>query len=319
MWCSSLSHLKTVNIILKAALTGLSIAEEYFKAGKIASEVRERVKSSISIGSRLLDIAEMVERNIISRGAKPAFPCNICINSVAAHYTPLPQDDLRVKEGDLVKVDFGVHIDGYIVDTAITLSFNVKYDAMVRAAEIMLQEALNVIKAGVRAGEVGRVIHAAAQRLGFKPILNLSGHAVAPYLVHAGLSIPNTYTAGTPELKPCQVYAIEPFATTQKGAGVVVNGPMTNIFSLSARKPVGDLALDRFVDELWFRFRTLPFTYRQIRDLGEAGWLERAVRSLLQKRVLRGYPMLVEAQNEFVAQAEHTITPLENGVIVLTE
>ena len=297
----------------------MSIAEEYFKAGKIASEIRRKIKSSLSVGSRLLDIVEMVEQNITSRGAQPAFPCNICINSVAAHYTPLPQDDLQVKDGDVVKVDFGVHIGGYIVDTAITISFNIKYDAMVRATEIMLQEAIGAIRAGIRAGEVGRVIHAAAQRLGFKPILNLSGHAVAPYLVHAGLSIPNTYTAGTPELKVGQVYAIEPFATTLRGAGVVVNGPVTNIFSLVARKPVGDSTLDRFVDELWSRFRTLPFTYRQIKDLGDAGWLERAVKSLLQKRVLRGYPVLVEAQNEFVAQAEHTITPVENGVIVLTE
>jgi methionyl aminopeptidase len=86
----------------------LSIAEEYFKAGKIAAEVREKIKSSISVGSRVLDIAEMVEQSIITRGAQPAFPCNICINSVAAHYTPLPQDDLRIKEGDIVKVDFGV-------------------------------------------------------------------------------------------------------------------------------------------------------------------------------------------------------------------
>jgi methionyl aminopeptidase len=101
--------------------------------------------------------------------------------------------------------------------------------------------------------------------------------------------------------------------------GIVVNGPVTNIFSLVARKPVGEEALNRFVDELWSRFRTLPFTYRQIRDLGETSWLEWAVRTLLQKRVLRGYPMLVEANNEFVAQAEHTITPVENGVIVLTQ
>ena len=297
----------------------MSIAEEYFKAGRIASEIRKKVKSSLSVGSRLVEIAEMVEQNIVRRGAQPAFPCNICINSVAAHYTPLLQDALQVKDGDVVKVDFGVHISGYIVDTAITISFNVKYDAMVRAAEIMLQEALNMIKAGVRAGEVGKVIHAAAQRLGFKPILNLSGHAVAPYLVHAGLSIPNTYTAGTPELKVGHVYAIEPFATTPKGAGIVVNGPVINIFSLVARKPVGDSTLNRFVDELWSRFRTLPFTFRQIKDLGDQSWLERAVKSLIQKRVLRGYPVLVEAQNEFVAQAEHTITPVENGAIVLTE
>ncbi len=309
----------TINITLPDGLGTLPLAEEYFKAGKIASEVRERVKKSINIGSKLIDIAEAVEQSVVSRGAQPAFPCNICLNSVAAHYTPQINDDLKVREGDVVKVDFGVHINGYIVDTAFTLSFNVKYDAMVRAVEVMLQEALKVIKADVKAGEVGRAVQTAAQRLGFKPIVNLSGHAIAPYAVHAGLSIPNTYTAGTPSLKLGQVYAIEPFATTQKGAGVVVNGPSTNIFSLVARKPLGDSSLNLFADELWSRFRTLPFTYRQIRDLGDAAWLEHAVKTLIQKRVLRGYPMLVEARSEFVAQAEHTVTPVENGVVVLTE
>ncbi|MEM4725590.1 MAG: M24 family metallopeptidase, partial [Nitrososphaerales archaeon] len=77
----------------------LSIAEEYFKAGKIASEVKEKIKGSISVGSRLVDIAEMVEQSIIGRGAHPAFPCNICLNSVAAHYTPRPEDDLKIREG----------------------------------------------------------------------------------------------------------------------------------------------------------------------------------------------------------------------------
>lgn len=297
----------------------MSVAEEYFKAGRIASEIREKVKGSIRVGSRLIDIAEGVEQAIVSRGAQPAFPCNICLNSVAAHYTPQLNDELKVKEGDVVKVDFGVHVDGYVVDTAFTLSFNVEYDAMVRAAEVMLQEALKVIKAGVKAGEVGRAVQAAAQRLGFKPIANLSGHAVARYLVHAGLSVPNTYTAGTPNLKPGQVYAIEPFATTLKGAGLVVNSPSTNIFSLVARKPLGEPSLDEFVDEVWSRFRTLPFTYRHIRDLGDPPWLERVVKILIQKRVLRGYPVLVEARNEFVAQAEHTVTPVENGVVILTE
>ncbi len=296
----------------------MTIAEEYFRAGKIAAEVREKAKKSVKPGSSLNELAEMIEHEIKGRGAEPAFPCNICINSVAAHYTPTLEDESVVKEGDIVKVDFGVHINGFIVDTAITVSFNINYDPMVRAAEIMLQEALSTIRAGVRAGEVGRAVQNTAQRLGFKPIINLSGHAIAPYMVHAGLSIPNTYSPGTPELKAGQVYAIEPFATTLKGAGIVTNGPETNIFSLVARKPVGDASLNRLVEKVWSRFRTLPFTYRQIKDLGEQGWLKSAVKTLLQKHVLRGYPMLVEARNEFVAQAEHTVTPVENGVIILT-
>ena len=102
----------------------MSIPDEYFKAGSIASEIRAEIRRMVHVGSRLLDICSGVEDMIRDRGGEPAFPCNVCVNSVAAHYTSMKDDTSVVEDGDLVKVDFGVHVNGYLVDTAMTISFN---------------------------------------------------------------------------------------------------------------------------------------------------------------------------------------------------
>jgi len=93
---------------------------KYREAGKIASEVMEEAKDMVEPGTRLLDIAETVEDRIEEEGGKPAFPCNISINEKAAHYTPSEEDDTVIEDGDVVKVDLGVHINGYIADMATT-------------------------------------------------------------------------------------------------------------------------------------------------------------------------------------------------------
>jgi methionyl aminopeptidase len=183
----------------------------------------------------------------------------------------------------------------------------------------MLEEALRTIRSGIRAGEIGRSIQTVATRMNLKPIANLTGHTIERYTVHAGTSLPNIYTSGTPALKAGQICAIEPFVTTNHGAGVVINGKTTNIFSLIARKRTGDKKLDTLLEGIWNRVKTLPFALRHLEGLCESRELESLVLRLVEKRVLRGYAVLVEAKGEFVAQAEHTVVPVEGGAIVLTK
>lgn len=94
----------------------LTDTEKIMKAGKIASETREYARTIIKKGYLLLEIAEKIESKIIELGAKPAFPVNLSINEIAAHYTP-SYDDEKTAQG-LIKIDLGVHIDGWIADTA---------------------------------------------------------------------------------------------------------------------------------------------------------------------------------------------------------
>ena len=81
------------------------IVESYIKAGQAIADVRERVKGIVEEGMPLLSLCEKVETLINKRSCKPAFPCNVDINEVAAHYTS-PQGDLNViPSGAVVKVD----------------------------------------------------------------------------------------------------------------------------------------------------------------------------------------------------------------------
>jgi methionyl aminopeptidase len=295
----------------------LSIGD-YQRAGKIAAEVREDARKRYHVGETLLVICERVEGMIREHGAEPAFPCNVSLNEVAAHYTAEPNDQSVVKDGDVLKIDIGAHVNGYIADTAVTVCYNPKYDSLVNATELALQEAVKIVKANVKASDIGKVVENTANRIGFKPIRNLSGHSLKQYTIHAGKSIPNIWTIGTFSLTPNEAYAIEPFFTTKDGSGVVYSGKMKNIHAIATRKRTGDKNADAFLDYLWNRFRTLPFTLRWALKDYEEKEARKMLELLSKKKIVHSYPILVEGNGKFVAQAEHTLIPTENSVIIIT-
>jgi len=296
------------------------VPEEYIRAGRIAAEVREYARKKYYVGHTLLEICEELENMIRSKGGEPAFPCNVSLNEVAAHYTAEPADTTEVRDGDVLKVDIGVHINGYIADTAVTLCYSSRHSVLVEACEDALKEALKIARAGIRAGEIGRVIESTIRSYSLKPIQNLSGHSIKQYTIHAGRSIPNIWTIGSFTLHENEVYAIEPFVTTSDGSGVVYNGDISNIFSIVSRKKVNDADSDRLLEMLWDRFKTLPFTLRWIVDgLGyDIKHAKSILDLLIKKKVVRAYPILVEGNEQFVAQAEHTIIAVKEGSVVIT-
>ncbi|WP_273271875.1 M24 family metallopeptidase, partial [Methanothrix sp.] len=96
------------------------ILDNYRKAGRILAEVLQEARPKVDVGVPLLEVAEFVEEAIRSKGGLPAFPCNISLDRSAAHYTPSPKDESVFAE-NMVKLDVGVHVDGYIADAAITI------------------------------------------------------------------------------------------------------------------------------------------------------------------------------------------------------
>ncbi len=293
--------------------------EEYIKAGKIASEVREMVRVKDWVGKTVYEICEWVENEIRKRGAKCAFPVNTSINEVAAHYTAEPNDPITIKDTDLIKIDLGAQIDGYIADTAVTVCYDPQYDGLVQAAEEGLSNAMSMIKAGVKASDIGRTIETTIKQMGFKPIANLSGHSLEQYIIHAGKSIPNIWSIGGFSLSENSAYACEPFVTTSDGGGFVRNGQIKNIFAINSRKKTKDADADKLLDFIWENFNMLPFALRWItkdRDEKEARDL---LNILIKKKAVQAYPVLIEVNEQRVAQAEHTFIPTENGVMVTTK
>lgn len=291
----------------------------YQKAGQIASEVRETARSTNHIGKTLLDICYSLENRIKVLGGLPAFPVNVSLNDVAAHYTAEPFDETEVKDGDVLKIDIGVQIDGYIADTAVTVCYNSKYDPLVRASEAALAEAVRYATANARVSEIGKVIENTIVKFGFKPIQNLSGHSLDQYTIHAGKSIPNIRTIGSSfGLLENQAYAIEPFVTTKNGHGVVFEGKTKNIFAIRSRKPSKDKKADSFLETIWNTYRSLPFAARWLMDRYEATEVLNSIDVLIAKKNIHAYPILVETQGQIVTQSEHTIVPKIDHVDIIT-
>ena len=294
------------------------VFDDYIKAGKIAGEVRENVRNTNWVGKTVFEICEYVEGEIKKRGAKCAFPVNTSINEVAAHYTAEPNDDLTIKDDDLVKIDLGAQINGYIADTAVTVCYNPEFDNLAQAAEQSLDNAMSMIKVGVKSSDVGRVIEKTIKQMGFLPIANLSGHSLDQYTIHAGKSVPNIWSIGSFTFDENQAFACEPFVTTGQGLGFVHEGKIKNIFALSSRKKTKNKEADKMLDYIWQNFNLLPFALRWLTN----EWEEKEARTLLEilvkKKAVHAYPVLVEGNGQRVTQAEHTFIPNESGVTITT-
>jgi len=292
--------------------------DDYIQAGKIAAEVREIVRDKNYVGRSVYEICEEVEHEIIKRGGKCAFPVNVSINEIAAHYTAEPNDPIIITESDLIKIDLGAQINGHIADTAVTICQDTQFDGLIKAAEDALSNAMSMIKAGVKASDIGRIIEKTIKQSGFKPIANLSGHSLEQYTIHAGKSIPNIWSIGGFSLSENTAYACEPFVTTEKGGGFVRNGKIKNIFAINSRKKTKNDEADKLLDYIWEKFNMLPFALRWITK----EWDEKNARELLDqlinKKAIQAYPVLIEINEQRVSQAEHTFIPKENGVIVTT-
>ncbi len=296
------------------------VLELLFQAGRIAARVKERAYSLVKEGVKLIEICEAVEMMIESEGGKPAFPCNVCVDEVAAHYSPLPDDQTTVPPNALVKVDLGVHIDGYIVDTAVSVSLSKEKQPLVTVAEEALRAAVKFIRAGTRLGEIGAVIQNTIQKAGFKPIKNLTGHEILRYNLHGGASIPNIAIPDVRRVTKGAVYAIEPFVSFANSAGEVVNADTSTIFRLDSKKaPVMKLkpeerALVEYINE---SFKGLPYSPRWLYASKVSDPL-----SIHEKLVKTGrvhkYPVLIEKKRQPVAQAEHTVYVEEDGCKILT-
>ncbi len=205
------------------------ILDKYIKAGKIASEARNYGKNLIKVGASLLEISDKIENKIKELGGELAFPVQISMNDVAAHNCADPDDTTKLKKGDLCKLDIGVHIDGYVADTACSVDLGDNND-LVKASEDALTEALKIIKPGTTLAEIGETIKNAISKYGFSPIKNLSGHGLSKYVIHGPPTIPNFNTHDDTKLKEDDVIAIEPFATN--GFGMIYESEKANIFSL---------------------------------------------------------------------------------------
>ena len=286
------------------------------RAGSIVSECREWARENIRPGVLVRDILETVESMIRDRGAEPGFPAQSSRNFVAAHYCSAPGDELRYEEGDCVKVDIGVHVDGYVADSAasVDLSEDGRWTPLVSASADALAAAIATVEEGVEVGEIGAAIERTILAAGFQPVRNLTGHGLGRWKVHTPPQIPNYGDRGGGRLKRDMVFAIEPFACN--GRGYITERGKAEVFMM-VRPPRKARGLDKEVMRAIESWRGLPIARRYFTEF-DAEVVDDTISKLARQGSLMRYPPLVEDEGVMVAQTEHTLYLGADGVEILT-
>ena len=292
---------------------GKEVLAKYKKASEVSKKVKSYGKSIAKPGISYLELSEKIEAKTRELGAELAFPANISVNDVAAHYCASSKDKNVLKKGDLLKLDVGVQVDGYIVDSAISFGIATKeHDKMIKTARDALDNAIKILKPGIKTSKIGAQIESTIEGAGYKVVKNLSGHGLARYTVHAGSSIPNYNTKGKETLKMGDVIAIEPFVTN--GRGAIREGNSSTIYELKEEKPVRlhKDVLKYIID----KYRTLPFSEREVEKKFGLLKTRLALRSFARAGILHDHKILLEEKGSYVAQFEHTIIIDEKPIIL---
>lgn len=301
---------------------------DFREAAEIHRQVRQYAKKSIRPGQSLTEIAETIENSVraltghsgLTEGdamaAGMGFPCGLSLNHCAAHYTPNAGNKMVLQQDDVMKVDFGVHVKGRIVDSAFTVAFEPKYDNLLKA----VQEATNagIREAGIdaRVGEIGGVIQETMESFEVeidgttypvKSIRNLTGHNILPYSIHGTKAVPIVKSNDVTKMEEGDVFAIETFGST--GNGYVRDDMEVSHYAKNADKHHVDLRLSSakaLLSVINKNFGTLPFCRRYLDRLGQDKYLL-GLNSLVASDIVEAYPPLCDKKGSYTAQFEHTI------------
>jgi methionyl aminopeptidase len=286
------------------------VKKKYFEAGRLGKLALEYGATLIEPGATLFDVAEKVEKFIIDNGGKPSFPVNLSINNEAAHYSPFYGDQKKFSTGDVVKIDVGAQIDGYLSDNATTVEVGEsgKYSDLIATARDALNAAIKILRPMITVRQVGSTIGNVIASHGFKPVRNLGGHGLNRFDLHSEIFIPNYDDGNATPIRPDTMIAIEPFASTT--LGMVHNGPGGNIYILSGTRIRQD-------EMLYRSFNTLPFAERWVPALTPD--YKNYLRKMVAGKELSQFPVLKEHSTSRISQAEHTIMILSDEIIVTTK
>ena len=290
--------------------------EKWREAGKLARDALHFGKELIQQDKKMLDVTERIETYVLENGGELAFPTNLAVNNVGAHWTPSSKNEDVFSKGDLVKLDVGVHIDGYIGDNALSVEIGTtKYTKMIEASREALNAAIDVATAGVNVGVIGHAVQDKIEQYGYRPIANLTGHRIKRYNLHSGISIPSIRERGGATLSNGDIIAIEPFVTD--GAGRVGGKRNSNIYHLRQIRKIRDEKATDLMIEIRDRYKGLPFAERWLHNIQSDA--RKGLQKLMRAGIVSYYPVLDELGNGMVSQSEHTLLITNSGNEVLTE
>jgi len=287
------------------------------KAGKVTSQVRRETAAKLQKpGTSFLEAMDYAENRIIQLGGQIAW-AQMAVNDVAAHFCPEEDDTQVSQEGQLIKVDIGTHLEGWIADNAMTVavgksSENKELSNLIKASQNALKAAIKLVRPGVQLWELGEAQYSEAEALGFTTVKNLCGHTIERYKVHAGISIPTYNNKDKTEIQAGWQVALEPFVTN--GDGLIKEKGKATVFMIEKEKNARTPYARKILEDMKPR-NGLPFTTRWLtRKLGK-GAAALGLRELQQVRAIESYPLLVERSGGMVAQFEHSMVVGKKTVV----
>ncbi len=290
--------------------------EAYLRAGRIHYEVIEKSKELIKPGASLLAIAQAIEKDIASHPeASLAFPVNLQLNN-EVHYSPLPGDTRTISKEDIIKVDIGIHVEGYIADGAYTIALNKDYQEMVDFTEKVLRETINGLKPGMKISEIGRRLDMHLKDSKYKIIKNLMGHQLQQWDLHSKKSVLVYENDSNQILEHGEAFAIEIFITD--GVGLIKYSHNSVIYALKKNiTPMRDIKLRQLCKTINEKRRHLPFTERYVVEHLKYSKLD--FLNLKRSGNIMEYPILLEVPRSKIAQSEDVIYVDEKEVIITTK
>jgi len=298
------------------------IYNDFRVAAEAQRQTRQYMKSYIQPGMTMIHIAETLEnmsRTLIKEdglNAGPAFPTGLSLNHCAAHYTPNAGDKTVLQYDDVMKIDFGTHINGRIIDTAFTLTFNPKYDRLLQAVKDATNTGIREAGIDVRLCDIGESIQEVMESYEVeldgktyqvKAIRNLNGHSIGQYQIHAGKTVPIVKGGEAVRMEENEFYAIETFGST--GRGFVHDDMECSHYMKNydvAHIPIRVSKSRQLLNCINHNFGTLAFCRRWLDRLGQTKYLI-ALKNLCDIGIVDPYPPLCDIKGCFTAQYEHTI------------
>ena len=257
-----------------------------------------------------------------------AFPCGCSLNNCAAHYTPNRNDGRVLQKDDVMKIDFGVNINGNIIDSAFTVCFDDRFAPLLESAREATRVGVKTAGIDARLCDIGDAIHEVfeassielnGKHYDIKPVGNLSGHLMKPYTIHAGKSIPICRGGSADRMEEGELYACETFGSTGRGrvhdAGDNLSHYMVNPNPPMPRTPQQRKLLKTLQDN----FSTLAFCPRMIdQQIGEKKY-QLNLRQLGEVHAVVEYPALSDVKGCYVAQFEHSFILLPTHKEILSK
>jgi len=286
-----------------------------------SSEIHNQIEDELRLiclpGAKIIDIVKYIELRIDQLTKKylddnsidyslphgKAFPVGINLNYVAAHWSPLTDNDQTIiSKSDVVTIDYGIHFDGYILDAAFSFAYDEKHRQLLECGLVACQETAKLAKVGEQIYTLSSNIIKTVKKYNYSLIYDLCGHQIGQYKIHNGFVVPNCDINLNKKISVGDLFTIEPFISTSDGNIEYTNDISHYMFNYH-KLDYNKMYKNKQIPDFLVMYNTLAFNRRHIIESNY-----KILDDLVNKKIYQAYPPIVEKdKTSYVCQFETTL------------